>query len=235
LTETIETIERLKKELGEQKVAVEKVLEKQKLEKGALVAKENEQQALLAETKGKEANYRSMISNARGELQKVAAQQQAAIARLTNNGRNTSGAAGSFEFRNLTPNQPCGAGGYPYCGAQDSYADPWALFNRECVSYAAWAASERFGKHVESFGGAGHAYQWPSTVLRMGADVNNTPSVGAVAITPQQPYTPLGHAMVVEEVYGDGWVRVSQYNFAGTGMYSTMDLKVSSAVYVHFK
>ena len=69
----------------------------------------------------------------------------------------------------------------------------------------------------------------------MRANVDNTPRVGSVAITPISNFTPLGHAMVVEEVYGDGWVRVSQYNFAGTGEYSTMDLKVSSAVYVHFQ
>ncbi|MNX77845.1 CHAP domain protein [compost metagenome] len=69
----------------------------------------------------------------------------------------------------------------------------------------------------------------------MGADVNNTPAVGAIAIKPRDAVFTYGHAMVVEAVLGDGWVRVSQYNFAVNGQYSTMEIPASSVNYVHFR
>jgi surface antigen/peptidoglycan hydrolase CwlO-like protein len=247
LTSTIAEIKTLKQTLSDQKIAVEGVLTQQNSQKSILVAKEAEQQNLLAQTQGKEAAYQQLTAQKDAEMAAANEQQRLAIARLTNNGKNTSGAVGTFEYRNFSGNLgPCG-GGYPgsSSGAYGSYwgcnygldrgIDNWALYNRECVSYAAWAAYTRFGKNVTSFMGMGNAWQWPSTALSMGASVDNYPEVGSVAITPRQDFTPLGHAMMVEEVYGDGWIRVSQYNFSGTGEYSSMDLKVSSAVYVHFQ
>lgn len=239
LTATITEIKALKVKLDAQKVEVEQLLAQQKSQKEILVAKENEQQDLLNKTQGQEAAYQQLTSQRSAQMAAVQAQQRAAIAALTNNGRNTSGAAGSFQFRSFSGNQGSCGGGYPstWCNAPlDEYVDSWSLYSRECVSYTAWAAYTRFGKHVTSFSGMGNAYQWPNTASGlMGANVDNSPEVGSVAISPRSSFTPIGHAMIVEEVYGDGWVRVSQYNFAGTGEYSTMDLKVSSAVYVHFR
>ena len=239
LTKMISEIKTLKAELEDKKIAVDKAISDQKNQKAALNAKQAEQRTVLAETRGKESQYQELVKSAQAELASVAAQQQAALSRITNNGQNSAGAVGSFEFRNYSGNQgPCG-GGYPakWCNLPlDATVDDWALYSRECVSYAAWAAETRFGKHVTSFSGMGHAYQWPSTASSlMGANVTNTPAVGSVAIAPQSGLTPLGHAMVVESEPVNGWVRVSQYNFGGTGEYSTMDLKVSSAVYVHFQ
>lgn len=238
LTSTISTIKDLKKKLDAQKVEVGNLLAQQKSQKEILVAKEAEQQTLLDTTQGQEAAYQQLTAKTSTDMAAIQAQQRAAIAALTNNGRNTSGSVGSFEFRNFSGNQGSCGGGYPsqWCGlGLDATSDDWALYNRECVSYTAWAAYNRFGKKVSSFMGSGFAYQWPSTALSMGANVDSNPEVGSVAITPRQYFTPMGHAMMVEQVYGDGWVRVSQYNFAGTGEYSIMDLKVSSAVYVHFQ
>jgi peptidoglycan hydrolase CwlO-like protein len=239
LTATISQIKNLKTQLDQQKVDVEKVLAEQNGQKEILITKENEQANLLAQTQGQESAYQQLSAQRTAEMAAVQAQQRAAIAALTNGGQNSAGSAGSFQYRNYSGNQGSCGGGYPstWCSAPlDAYVDSWALYTRECVSYAAWAAQARFGKHVTSFSGSGHAYQWPNTASSlMGANVDNTPTVGSVAITPRTNFTPLGHAMVVEEVYGDGWVRVSQYNFAGTGEYSTMDLKITSAVYVHFQ
>ncbi len=238
LTSTITEIKALKIKLDAQKKEVEQVLAQQKAQKDILVAKENEQQDVLNKTQGQESAYQQLSAQKSADMAAVQEQQRAAIAALTNNGRNTSGSAGSFQFRNFSGNQGSCGGGYPssWCNMPlDAGIDSWALYTRECVSYTAWAASARFGKKVTSFMGQGFAYQWPDTALSMGANVDNSPEVGSVAITPISSFTPLGHAMIVEEVYGDGWIRVSQYNFAGTGEYSTMDLKVSSAVYVHFQ
>ena len=35
--------------------------------------------------------------------------------------------------------------------------DPWQLYNREYVSYAAWAIQNRFGRSVNGFHGQGNA------------------------------------------------------------------------------
>lgn len=161
-----------------------------------------------------------------------------------------------FEYRNKSANVTCG-GGYPtsrsdgsygsswgcnhgfggYVGYGNTPVDPWQLYNRECVSYVAWAASERFGKYVVGFGGRGMAYQFPETAAGypMYATVNRTPAVGAVAILPYIPgIATAGHAMIVESVNGN-WIHVSQYNFGMTGQYSTMDVRADSVVYIHFR
>ena len=247
LTSTISKIKDLKTQLDVQKSDVQKVLEQQKAQKDILAAKEQEQQNLLDQTKGQEAAYQQLVTQRAADLAAANEQQRLAIAKITNNGQNTSGSVGSFQYRNFSGNQGACGGGYPanvsnIWGCNFSldygapyYYDSWALFNRECVSYTAWAAYTRFNKKVTSFMGSGMAYQWPTTALSMGANVDNTPEVGSVAISPRQYFTPSGHAMLVEEDYGDGWIRVSQYNFAGTGEYCTMDLKASSAVYIHFQ
>ncbi len=256
LTSTITEIKNLKTALVNQKADLEAVLAKQNAQKDVLVAKQTEQQVLLDKTKGQEATYQQLSAQKAAELANAYEQQRLAIAKLTNNGQNTSGSVGSFAFRNYSGEQdPCSSGypasalgiynqawgcnyplDYPYDESRGIYygnGDDWALYNRECVSYAAWAAYNRFGKKVTSFMGMGFAYQWPTTALSMGANVDNTPEVGSVAISSQISY--YGHAMVVEQVYGDGWIKVSQFNFDVTGRYSTMDLKASSAVYVHFQ
>ncbi len=234
LTDTIKEIKDLKSQLTKQKTDVERVLSDQTNSRNALVAKQNQQQDLLNQTQGQEAAYAQLVSSTVKRLEAVHAEQQAAFARLTNNGANNAGAVGAFQFRNFSGNQGCG-GGYPYCGALDSMVDPWGLYNRECVSWSAWRATQA-GKKVGNFSGQGNAYSWPSSTSGwMGAIVNNTPAVNAVAILPLTPgFAPWGHSMNVEEILSDGWLRVSQYNFGGTGQYSTMEIKASGVVFVHF-
>jgi surface antigen len=236
LTETINAIRTLKAQLEKDQKSVEKVLADQKAQRETLAAKEAEQQRLLDQTKNDEAAYQQQVTSSKAQMSQIAAQQRAALAAATNGGRNNAGSVGSFQFRNYSGNSSCGGGGYPLCGAQDSYADQWGLYNRECVSYTAWAAYNRFGKQVMNFSGAGNAYQWPSTTTRMGANTDKTPEVGSVAILPRTSgFADIGHSMMVEAVLGGGWVHVSQYNFGGTGEYSTMDIHVSGVNFVHFR
>lgn len=235
LNSTISEIKSLKEKLEHDQKEVKKVLDQQTAQRAALTAKEAEKQSLLNQTKGNEAAYEKRVANGQAQMAQIAAEQQAAIARATGGGAYNYGSIGSFQFRNYSGNMGC-SGGYSYCGAQDSYSDPWGLYNRECVSYTAWAAVNRFGKYVTNFAGEGNAYQWPSTTQRMGAYTDHTPSVGSVAILPPTPgFSPIGHAMLVESIQGGGWVHVSQYNFGGTGEYSTMDIASSGVVFVHFK
>lgn len=238
LADMITQIEDLQKQLQKQKKEVEQVLADQKKQKEDLAAKQAEQQQLLDSTRGNEDIYRQMVANGNSRISEIREAQRKAYLDATGGGKNSSGTFGTgFSYRNYSGEQGCG-GGYGYCaGGLDYTIDAWQLYARECVSWAAWRAYHGYGKHVTGFMGMGNARQWPSTASTyMGATVNSTPAPGAVAISyPMYSGDPYGHAMVVEQVLGDGWVRVSQYNFAVNGQYSTMEIKASSAAYVHFR
>ena len=235
LTDTIAKIKRLKVKLESDKKAVEEVLAKQTAQRNSLAALEAEQQRLLDQTRGEEAAYQQQAASSRAQLESVSAQQRSYYQRLLGSGGGDSGVVGSFQYANWSGNMGCGAGGYPYCGAQDSYADPWGLYNRECVSFVAWALSQRFNRYVGHFGGAGNAYEWPSTAPRNSGAVRvYDPQPGDAVILPQSGgFAPIGHAMIVESINGD-WIHVSQYNFYGTGEYSTMDIKSSGVIFLRF-
>lgn len=267
LTGTIAEVKTLRTQLNDQRDAVAVVLAEQKQQLAALREKENEQAALVAQTQGQQAAYEKLVGDARAAIERAAAEQRAYWAnRNPSNGGNAGYGGGGgyvgpapqgpFEYRNFSGNTTCG-GGYPTSrsdggrgqwGCGHGYGgtvgynvvgvDKWALYNRECVSYVAWAAAERFGKYVTGFGGRGMAYQFGNTAsgYPMYASFNNTPAVGAVAVLPPiAGFAPVGHVMIVEQIYGDGWIKVSQYNFGGTGQYSTMDIKATGVTYVHFR
>lgn len=238
LTKTISTIKDLKTKLEGDKAAVKDVLDKQNAQKNSLVAIANQQQQLLDKTKGEEAAYQTQAAAAKTQLESVSAQQRAFYESLVSHGGASAGVSGDFQYSNLTPSDGgsgCGGGGYPLCGPQDSYADQWGLYNRECVSYVAWALVNRFGKYVGHFGGAGNAYEWPSTAPRTSGAVRvYDPQPGDAVILPQSgSFAPIGHAMVVESVNGST-VHVSQYNFYGSGAYSSMDIQNSGVIYLRF-
>jgi hypothetical protein len=241
ITASIKDINDLQKKLQNSQNEVAKVLEEQQSQKAQLAAKEAEQASLVEQTKGEEAAYQKLSSDAAAQMSSAAAQQRAYYAALrAQNGGGDSGTIGNFVYANWSGNQGCGGDGYPYCGTQDSYSDPWALYNRECVSYVAWRMSSVYGRKVGSFGGVGNAYQWINwngnvgTAYKMGAVAVSDPQPGDAVILPSvYGLAPVGHAMVVESVNGD-WVHVSQYNFYGTGEYSTMDIKKSGVIFLRF-
>lgn len=235
LTKTIDDIKKLKVKLEADKQSVKDVLDKQTAQRNSLAILEQQQQQILTQTRGEEAAYQQQAASVKSQLESVAAQQRAYYQSLLASGGGNSGVVGSFQYDNWSGNQGCGASGYPFCGPQDSYADPWGLYNRECVSYVAWALSARFGRYVGNFGGAGNAYQWPSTAPQNSGAVRvYDPQPGDAVILPQSGnFAPLGHAMIVESASGD-WVHVSQYNFYGTGEYSTMDIKTSGVIFLRF-
>lgn len=237
LNSTISQVKTLKAQLEADQQSVAAVLSNQKSQQATLAAKQAEQQQLLDQTQGNEAAYQQKIADAQSQMAAIAAQQRAYLQRITGGGMYNYGSIGSFQFRNYSGNTGCGGGGYPLCGAQDSYSDQWGLLNRECVSYTAWAAYTRFSKNVTNFSGAGNAYQWPSTAQSlMNATIVSSPQPGDVAILPPTPgFSPIGHAMLVESVIDGSWVHVSQYNFGGTGEYSTMDIADSGVVFIHFQ
>lgn len=235
LNETISEVKRLKKQLETDKKAVEKVLADLKLQNDQLAAVQAEQQQLVDQTRGEEAAYQGLVSSAKNQMAGIAAQQQAYYQSLVRRGGGGSGVVGSFQYSGWSGNQGC-SGGYPYCAPQDTMVDPWNLYNRECVSYVAWALQARFGKTVNAFHGDGNAMDWPYSAARWsGAYRVSSPQPGDVVVLPAMSgFAPIGHVMIVESVSGDTMF-VSQYNFYGTGQYSTMYVKNSGVILMRFR
>src|SRR6202012_3802329 len=102
-------------------------------------------------------------------------------------------------------------GGYPAAwdnARQDSTLDNWGMYNRECVSYAAWKVYQTYGS-MPYWGGEGNANEWPGDARRAGIPTGSTPEPRSVAISMRGYY---GHAMWVEKVSGN-MIYVSQYNY----------------------
>lgn len=237
LSTTIDEINALKKKLEKSQAEVKKVLEQQKSQKAQLSAKEAEQAQLVRETRGSEAAYKKLVRDSQSQMESAAAQQRAYYAALAaqNGGNFDSGVVGSFQYRNWSGNMGCGGGGYPYCnGPLDYGVDPWQLYYRECVSYAAWRIERVYGRNVQPFGGYGMAYQWGQGYAKGAYRVYDPQPGDAVVLMPISGFAPVGHLMVVEGRASGGWVPVSQYNFFGTGEYSTMDVSTSGVIFLRF-
>ncbi len=211
IVQKTEESNRLKKELVVKQAKVKVVLEEQKLKRDELASKEAIQANLLATTQGNEENYRNMIASSEADIKKVQAEQQAAYERARaawGGGYITSGGSGGYPW-----------GGVPYPCWSASCVDPWGVYYRECVSYVAWKLSSQ-GYGVRHFGGRGNAGDWPSTTAGYTSQTTGSPHKGDAAVIPYSGNFPYGHVMYVEDVYGDGSIKISEYNFAGPGMYS---------------
>lgn len=213
LNDKIKEIRELQKKLEKSRDEVKRVLEDQKLKRDELGSKQAVQKGLLDRTRGDEAAYQQLVQDRQGEINKLRQAQE--------------------EMRNRTVNlgsyvPTSGTGGYPWAGAgypcwSSSCVDPWALYYLECTSYVAWRLDVG-GRHVGrnrntyGFGGAGHAYQWPATTSSwsgVSQSYGQNPKVGDAAVLGAYvggaAWT--GHVMYVEEVYGNGSIRVSEYNW----------------------
>lgn len=210
----IETIAREQKKLSRQKDQAEQVLNDQKSQRDALAAKESERQKLLNETRGQESAYNSLSAKRNQEISGLRAQQASEnAARAQQYGVHVTVSAGG------------GGGGYPsyLAGApMDSLVDPWGMYNRECVSYAAWKVHQAYG-NMPYWGGYGNANQWLGNARSSGIPTGSTPKPGSVAVMMSGYY---GHVAWVESVSG-GMVHVSQYNWDMAGSYSEMTVPAS--------
>ncbi|MEO7905033.1 MAG: CHAP domain-containing protein [Candidatus Saccharimonadales bacterium] len=240
LSGTIAEIKILKKKLETQRTEVSRVLDDQKSQHKVLADKESERQAVLAATRGQKAAYDKLSSERQNQVNYLREQQRLAFAAI-NNGSSSSPTGYAINYKNWSGNVSCG-GGYSYCGygLDASVNDPWGLgLTAECVHYTAdWLRRHNFyipegafSPHTHPNGTyhAGNANQWIANATYHGfGRVVGTPAYGDVAY---MAVPGVGHVGIVEANYGNGWVRVSQYNFAtnGTAGYSTMDLQITSA------
>ncbi|MFI5607029.1 CHAP domain-containing protein [Amycolatopsis sp. NPDC051903] len=109
---------------------------------------------------------------------------------------------------------------------QDSVVDDWNMYNRECVSWAAFTIS----RHGASANNYGDAKYWDDNAREHGYRVDNTPAPGAIAQTDAGRY---GHVAVVDSVHGST-ATVEDYNWAGDGHYLVHDISTRDFRYIHF-
>lgn len=242
LSGAIDTVKKVKAQMEKDKAEVEKVLAEMDAQNKQLAAVQSEQQRLVDQTRGEEAAYQRLVANTQSQMQSVQSQQQAYYASLSGGGR--AGTVGSFTYSGWSGNRGACGGGYGYSSLQgrdycrfghDAIVDEWNLYNRECVSYVAWALKYRFNKDIQSFHGDGNAGDWPSSAARWsGAYRVDAPQPGDVVVLPATPgLAPIGHVMIVESASGNSMF-VSQYNFYGTGEYSTMTVQNSGVIILRF-
>ena len=116
----------------------------------------------------------------------------------------------------------------------DSVLDNWRMYNRECVSFVAWALATRNGFDVKTVLAAGHgnADEWPGQAAAHGYRVDHTPAPGSVAYFAIGSY---GHVAYVQRVSGSS-VYLEEYNYDYQGHYHTRTIPASSVTrFIHFK
>lgn len=229
-TSTEKVIE-LKLQIKAQKEEQEVLLVQQEEQKKALDASRAERQEVLNYTKGQELSYRQMVSSLK--------QQQIDI------NRKIFAQSGAQIFAG-DPNK----GGYPSYlanAAHDALIDPWGMYNRECVSYTAWRVHNKFvlgqssrdmptnwpwyyGRYGPGHGG--NARDWLGDAQVDGIPYDQNPRPGDIGILRSGEY---GHAVYVEDVYDDGRIYISQYNYDWNGHYSEAIMTPNSLWYfIHF-
>ncbi len=215
---TLDKITSLKVQLKDQKTEVEKLLADQQAMNSQLSEAQAQQNNLLAYTQDQKNQFTAQIKANNSNISELRRQQ------LIANARFIGGVPGSG---------PACGGGYPamWCEIpQDSAVDSWGMYNRECVSYAAFKVAAS-GRHMPYWGGIGNANQWDNNARDWGIAVDGNPREGDVA---QTDAGGLGHVMYVEYVYGDGTIYISQYNAGLDGRYSEKRISAAGLNFIHF-
>jgi peptidoglycan hydrolase CwlO-like protein len=197
----------LKQEIQKQQFEQQDLLKVQQAQKDAVAATRAERQGLLEQTQGDEARYRSLVSSLRAQQADVNARLFAQIQLESGNGNN-----GGYPYNNYAFSMipwGCGPGEGP---------DRWGYCTRQCVSYAAWAV-ERSGRQAPMY--YGNAKNWVNAAPS--AWQYNTPQAGDVGVATGGGF---GHVAYVEAVYGNGTMRISQYNAQVTGEYSEATVSI---------
>lgn len=221
IKQTLDKVTALKLELKTQKVTLDKLIADQQHMQSQLDGQRVENNRLLSLNQDQQAAVENQISQNNSKIAELRRQQAVENARFFSGG---------------VPQGIPGGGGYPGKWAfapMDSIIDSWGMYNRECVSYTAWKVWSS-GRYMPYWGGRGNAKQWDDNARAEGIPVDGTPRSGDVAISHVGIY---GHTMYVEEVYGDGSIRVSDYNQQWDGLYRTYTISAAKAdtfVYIHF-
>lgn len=207
IQDSTEKVIDLKLELQKQRFEQEELLKIQQAQKDAVAASRAERQGLLEQTQGDEARYKSMVASLKAQQAEVNARLFAQIQLESGNGNNGGYPYSNYAF-SMIP-YGCGPGEGP---------DRWGYCTRQCVSYAAWAV-ERSGRQAPMY--YGNAKNW--VYAAPASWQYNTPQAGDVGVATGGGF---GHVAYVEAVYGDGTMRISQYNAQVTGEYSEATVSI---------
>ena len=224
LSAIIQSINTLQQQLQAQKAQVAGLVATEQAQNSQLASAEAQQQQLLGYDQTQQAAYNNQIAADNSNISAL----QSQLTALNNAGSST-----------IDLSSTCG-GGYPTstistisgahwgCGwPQDNTVDNWYMDNRECVSYTAFMASTHYGV---SANGWGNAYQWIGSAESAGYTVDQTPSVGAIAIRDRDYGVAgdVGHAMYVVAVNGPDSITVDEYNEHYNGTFDERTFSPSS-------
>ena len=224
ITGSVQKIIALKAQIQSQQDDQKNLLNQQTAQQQQLQTSQNQVASLLATTQGQESSYQQHLADLRAQQQQILGAIAAQMA-----------ASGTVLIASDGSN-----GGYPAYlsnAPQDSLVDPWGMYNRECVSYAAFKVAQS-GRTMPYWGGVGNAQQWPSNAIADGIPVDRNPLKGDIAIAFNSEH---GHAMYVEAVNGRD-VTISQYNWPVNGqwgVWSEMTLSADNSLlgpmyFIHF-
>ncbi len=195
LSNTIAEIKALKVQLEKDRAEVAKVLDEQKAQRGILVSKEQQQAQLLAQTRGSEARYKSMISDKQGQIEEL--RREAAAVRAAIN----SGANG------VTGGSATNASNYPFYPNGCAFInDGYGYFRCQCVSYVAYRLAADPSNRGYTY--LGNAEDWWDDGRSVSA--NNIRRGDVIVWLRGTP----GHVMFVESV-SNGTVYYTDFNGAG--------------------
>lgn len=208
-------IEALKKEREAEKQKIDNIVKDQSAIQQDMQKQQSEANQLLALNQQQIADYEKTIAGNKQKIASLQAQQAA------ENAKYNIGGAGAV-----------GPNGYPWNSVPfpNSLSDPWGMYKRQCVSYAAWKVAST-GRYMPYWGGRGNANLWDDNARSAGIPTGSTPKVGSVAVSNAGTY---GHVMYVEIVHGDGTITVSQYNAGWDGRYSVARRSAAGLVFIYF-
>ncbi len=197
-------------------------LKKQQEGQRALITKaKNEQAILLAETQGQESRYRARTVALQDQQKKL-------LAEIVARSRVISGVGtGSYPWADYRGDSWTHAGSCNY--GDDN--DKWGYCYRQCTSFAAWRLYSVGKTPPEYFG---NAENWDNVAEARGIPMGKEPKEGAIAVWNGFE----GHVAFVEEIMGNGQVRISEYNAVPSlgGKYSQRVISAGDpSTYIYFK
>jgi surface antigen len=225
LNDIITQINTLQAQLQTEQSQVNGLISTEQSQNSQLAASQAQEQALLGYNQSQQAAYNSQIASAASSVNSLKAQLTA-----LNNAGTSSVISGGTCGGGYPTKTPSGTDSGTYWGCdepQDNTTDNWNMDNRECVSYTAFIASTKYGVSTSNWG---NAYQWITAAESHGFTVDQTPSVGAIAIRDRDygEAGDVGHAMYVVAVNGSDSITVDEYNEHYDGTFDERTFSPSS-------